>query len=58
MDIKKLVSYEKTNLEHLWYMISRQCKATAIKIVWYFTRLRQIDNITESRNQLICIVNF
>lgn len=46
MDIKK-------NLEHLQYMISRQYEATTIKIVWYFDRDRQIDNTTESRNQLI-----
>lgn len=55
MDIKKLACFENTNLEHLQVMISRQYKATAIKIVWHFNRDRQIGNTTEFRNQLICI---
>lgn len=56
MDIKKkLACFENTNLEHLQVMISKQYKATTIKIVWYSNRDRQIDNTTEFRNQLICI---
>lgn len=53
---EELFCFEKTNLEDL--QISRQHKATIIKIVWYFNKDRQIDNTRNQKSTHNYRVNF